>query len=244
MRYLIFLFIFLIAIPASANSLVDSDLDGVPDFDEENIYHTDIFSRDTDLDGYSDFIELNSGFSPLNPEPVRLENCDYDKDGLSDRMELNFNTNLTKKDTDGDGYEDGNEIDNGYDPLDILDVKLAKRIEINTGAQELSYFLGGVRMDTFPVSSGKAGMYTPTGHFKVDGKNLRAWSSYGLWMPYWMSLSHGYFGIHELPEWPNGAKEGEDHLGKPVSHGCIRLGVGPAEYLYNWTPVGTEVFIY
>ena len=121
---------------------------------------------------------------------------------------------------------------------------MPKRIEINTGAQELSYFLGGVRMDTFIVSSGKPGMYTPLGYFIIDSKHLRAWSSYGLWMPYWMSLQNGYFGIHELPEWPDGTKEGEDHLGIPVSHGCIRLGVGPAEFLYNWAPLGTPVFIY
>ncbi|MCK4554035.1 L,D-transpeptidase, partial [Candidatus Parcubacteria bacterium] len=70
------------------------------------------------------------------------------------------------------------------------------------------------------------------------------WSSWGLWMPWWMSLQSGYFGIHELPEWPDGSKEGEDHLGKPVSHGCIRLGIGPAEFLYNWAEIGTQVFIY
>jgi lipoprotein-anchoring transpeptidase ErfK/SrfK len=29
-----------------------------------------------------------------------------------------------------------------------------------------------------------------------------------------------------------------------VSHGCIRLGIGPAETLYNWTEVGTPVYIY
>lgn len=100
-------------------------------------------------------------------------------------------------------------------------------------------------MGTSPISSGRASMRTPTGHYGIDGKNLRAWSErWGLWMPYWMSLQNGYFGIHELPEWPNGLKEGEDHLGQPVSHGCIRLGVGPAEFLYNWTEIGTQVFIY
>lgn len=59
-----------------------------------------------------------------------------------------------------------------------------------------------------------------------------------------MSLKNGYFGIHELPVWPDGIKEGENHLGTPVSHGCVRLGVGPAEFLYNWTPIGTPVKIY
>ncbi len=237
--------IFIIPARTSANLLADSDLDMVPDTDEINIYHTDPHKADTDGDGYGDWIELSSGFSPLDPKPVKLEDSDTDGDGLSDRMELNFHTDLTNADTDGDGYTDGDEITNGYDPLNGDKAALAKRIEINTGAQELSYFLGGVRMGIFPVSSGRPGRETPKGHYAVDGKALRAWSSgYGLWMPYWMSLSHGYFGIHELPEWPNGAKEGEDHLGTPVSHGCVRLGVGPAEFLYDWTPIGTGVFIY
>ena len=244
-KILIFSIIFLIPFfSLRANDLKDSDLDGVPDIDELEIYYTDINNKDTDGDGYSDWNELVNGFSPHNAIPVKMENNDLDSDGLSDRMELNFHTNLTKADTDGDGYSDGIEIENGFNPLDIEKNKLEKRIEINLAQQELSYFLGGVRMDTFIVSSGKAGMYTPMGYYEIDGKSERAWSSYGLWMPYWMSLQNGYFGIHELPEWPDGTKEGEDHLGVPVSHGCIRLGVGPAEFLYNWSPVGTKVFIY
>jgi hypothetical protein len=230
--------------PVYANGLPDRDRDAVPDQDEIGIYHTNPDNPDTDGDGYSDWLELVSGYSPFTTGAIKLEDSDFDQDGLSDRMELNFHTDPTKPDTDGDGFEDGDEIDNGYDPLNVGKVMLQKRIEINLGAEELSYFLGGVRMNTFPVSTGKPGMPTPRGHFQIDGKSLRAWSSYGLWMPYWMSLLHGLFGIHELPEWPNGAKEGADHLGKPVSHGCIRLGIGPAQFLYNWAPIGTPVFIY
>jgi len=43
---------------------------------------------------------------------------DPDKDGLSNLDEYTYNTNPTKKDTDGDGYSDKEEIDNGSDPLD------------------------------------------------------------------------------------------------------------------------------
>ncbi len=235
----------LFCLPVLANGLVDSDRDGVPDEDEIGIYKTDPNSADTDADGYSDWLELNQGYSPLNLAAVKLEDNDYDQDGLSDRMELNFHTDLSNPDSDGDGFLDGMEIKNGYDPLSMEYVKLDKRIEINTGAQELSYFLGGVRMDTFSVSTGKPSMPTPKGHFQVDGKADRAWSAqWGLWMPYWLSLHNGYFGIHELPEWPGGVKEGADHLGTPVSHGCVRLGVGPAEFLYQWAEIGTPVFIY
>lgn len=232
------------ASPALAGKAPDSDRDGISDEDEINIYKTDANNPDTDNDGYSDWVELNQGYSPLNPGKIKLENSDYDKDGLSDRMELNFHTDLSNPDSDSDGYNDGAEIASGYNPLSAELVELKKKIEINTAKQELSYFLGGVRLGSFPVSTGKASMPTPKGKFSIDGKSLRAWSNYGLWMPYWMSLKNGCFGIHELPEWPNGYKEGVDHLGKPVSHGCIRLGVGPAELLYKWTPIGTKVDIY
>ncbi len=63
-------------------------------------------------------------------------------------------------------------------------------------------------------------------------------------MPYWQGLGSGRFGFHELPVWPNGYREGERNLGIPVSAGCIRLGIGPAEFLYNWTTTETKVLIY
>jgi lipoprotein-anchoring transpeptidase ErfK/SrfK len=33
-------------------------------------------------------------------------------------------------------------------------------------------------------------------------------------------------------------------FGFPVSHGCVTLGVPDAEWLYNWTPAGTPVWIH
>jgi len=233
-------------LPVLASAELDSDQDGVPDKDEIEIYHTDPNKADTDGDGYNDWRELNSGYSPLDAEKVKLEKSDTDGDGLTDKMELNFHTDLTNPDTDGDGHKDGAEVASGYDPLDPKsEAKLTKKIEINTGKeQKLYYFLNDVRLGEFKISSGKAAMPTPKGNFKIDAKSLKAWSSYGLWMPYWMSLKNGYFGIHELPVWPNGVKEGENHLGIPVSHGCVRLGVGPAKFLYDWAPLGTKVKIY
>jgi hypothetical protein len=42
---------------------------------------------------------------------------DSDSDGLSDVMESFYGTNALKPDTDGDGFMDGEEVDNGYNPL-------------------------------------------------------------------------------------------------------------------------------
>jgi hypothetical protein len=234
----------LLTAPVSAGTGLDSDRDGVPDDDEIKIYHTNHFNPDTDGDGYNDWQELNSGYSPLNPAKLKLEESDYDGDGLSERMELNFHTDLANPDTDGDGYKDGQEVVNGYDPLNPEPgAKLVKRIEVNLKQQKLGYYLGGVRLGEFPVSSGKNGS-TPKGDFKVVNKQVKAWSPYGLWMPYWLGLGRGLFGIHELPVWPNGYREGANHLGTPVSHGCIRLGIGPAKLIYDWAEPGTVVKIY
>ncbi len=226
-----------------ANNKLDSDKDGVPDEDEINIYHTDPLSPDSDNDGYKDWYEINHGFSPLNPAPLKSDKVDSDNDGLSDYKEFEFHANALNPDTDGDGYKDGDEIKAGYDPLNKNNIKLAKSIEVDLTKQELSYFLGQYRMATTKISSGKAGT-TPKGNFKIQNKSLKAWSPYGLWMPYWLGITGQKFGIHELPIWPNGYREGANHLGTPVSHGCIRLGIGPAKLLYDWAEIGTAVKIY
>ncbi|MCK5084031.1 MAG: hypothetical protein KAQ64_00040 [Candidatus Pacebacteria bacterium] len=41
---------------------------------------------------------------------------DLDNDGLSDEMEEIYGTDKNNPDTDGDGYKDGEEVKNGYDP--------------------------------------------------------------------------------------------------------------------------------
>lgn len=222
----------------------DSDSDGINDTDEEKTYFTDKQNPDTDGDGFNDWVELNKGFSPYNPaKGIKLDKSDADKDGLSDKLELSFQVNPLNRDTDGDGYSDGEEVKRGFDPS-VAGAKLDKRIEVNLKKQQLSYFLGTVKLGEFVISSGKPALPTPTGQFKIINKVPRAWSkAYGLWMPYWMGLGSGRFGFHELPEWPNGYKEGANHLGHPVSHGCVRLGVGPAKTLYDWVEVGTPVVI-
>lgn len=125
-------------------------------------------------------------------------------------------------------------------------IKNGKYIDINLSSQVMSIFQEGKLLDAFMISSGKRGMDTPKMETKIYNKFPRAFSkAYGLFMPNWMALvADGKYGIHELPEWPGGYKEGANHLGIPVSHGCVRLGVGSAERVYNFAEVGTPVVIY
>lgn len=121
-----------------------------------------------------------------------------------------------------------------------------KYIDLNLKSQIMTIFENGKLLDAYLISTGKPGMPTPQGTFHIANKTPRAWSRrYGLFMPYWNALvPSGDFGIHELPEWPGGYKEGQAHLGTPVSHGCVRLGVGPAQRVYEWAPIGTPVIVH
>lgn len=197
---------------------------------------------DFDGDGYDDATEIANGWSPYGAG--RLQEHDADADGLADADELARGTDPLIKDTDGDGFDDGLEVRNGYDPLDPEPKKLKKRVVVSLAKQELTYYLGDVAVGSHPVSTGRPGRPTPLGTYAILDKMPRAWSaSAKLWMPYWMPFIGTKYGLHELPEWPGGKKEGEDHLGTPVSGGCVRLGIGAAKELYEWVEVGTEITI-
>ena len=119
-----------------------------------------------------------------------------------------------------------------------------KYIDIDIGDQILAIYKDGKVLGVFDVSTGRYGMPTPLGNFKILTKERNHWSyKYKLYMPYSLKFAPGVY-IHELPYWPNGYREGVGHLGKRVSHGCVRLGIGPAETVYNFADIGTFIFIH
>lgn len=224
---------------------LDSDGDRVSDEDEIKVYYTDPYNPDTDEDDYDDFTEIKNGYSSHKPK-LKMEEHDYDQDGLNDKLERLLGTDLGNPDTDNDGYKDEEEIFSGYDPRNPKKgARMAgKIIEIGIKEQILHYKIGKIVLGESKVSTGSYQYPTTLGEFSIDGKVKKAYSKkWRLWMPYFLSMKNGLFGIHELPEWTNGKKEGENHLGQRVSHGCIRLGVGPAKKIYQWADVGTKVMI-
>ncbi|HZJ41370.1 MAG TPA: L,D-transpeptidase family protein [Candidatus Saccharimonadales bacterium] len=208
----------------------------------QSVYAAD--TNDFDGDGYADDLEIENGWSPFNAQPVKITDSDVDADGLNDSLEIQFHTNPLLVDTDFDGYSDFEEIDHAFDPLSTSTKKLAQKVEISLKKQILTYYVSGITWKEFSVSTGKPSMPTPKGTFTVVSKIKKAWSkTYSLWMPFWLGLDRGGIGIHELPIWPSGYREGENHLGTPVSHGCIRLGIGSAQYLFDRVDIGFQIFI-
>lgn len=180
---------------------------------------------------------------------VSAQSNDFDLDGMSDAEEARLGLDPYTPDMDGDGYLDGEEFRHGYDPRNPAPEKIEKRITIDRTRQQLAYAVGPYVLGEHPVSTGKPRTPTPAGTFRIASKQPRAWSNRaGLWMPWWVNFTGprapaGRYGIHELPEWRGGRKEGEEHLGTPVSGGCVRLGVGVAKRLYDWAEIGTVVDI-
>jgi lipoprotein-anchoring transpeptidase ErfK/SrfK len=141
-------------------------------------------------------------------------------------------------------------------PLKTLTAPAAARqavIVIHRGSNRL-YLYNGVRLvRTFPVATGQPIYPTPLGHFQIVVKQLNPW-----WYPptqdawarglkpvppgpgnplgtRWMGLSAPGVGIHGTSEpWSIGHSE---------SHGCIRMQIPSAEWLYQRVQVGTPVFI-
>jgi len=123
-----------------------------------------------------------------------------------------------------------------------------KKIVVTISTQNLKCYEGTDIVCDYTISSGFPGLDTPTGNFKVEQKRDVAYSAaYNLYMNWWMAFTpNEAYGIHELPYWKYSwgiVTEGANHLGVKVSHGCVRLGIGPAKQVYDWAPIGTPVEI-
>lgn len=126
-------------------------------------------------------------------------------------------------------------------------------IVINIAELRLYYLIHGRLAKTYPVGIGDIDWVTPTGTYNIGLKQVDpVWhvplslrEKYGVTtMPpgpdnplgaYWMGLGKSHYGIHGTPmPWS---------IGRPATHGCIRLYDEDIETLYRTVPSGTEVKI-
>jgi peptidoglycan hydrolase-like protein with peptidoglycan-binding domain len=119
-----------------------------------------------------------------------------------------------------------------------------KRIEVDISKQKLKLFENNTQVAEYRISSGTLTHPTPLGEFKIYNKFDMAYSQkYKCWLPFWMAFTQdGLYGFHGLPICGN-EKIGKTPLGRPSSHGCIRLDDNDAKEIYNWTSIGTKIII-
>ena len=116
-------------------------------------------------------------------------------------------------------------------------------IDIDVSNQRAYAMKGEQQIREFVISTGTARYPTITGQFQIYIKHLKA-DMRGVdlgvpWylpdVPYVMYFYSGY-GIHGT-YW-------HDNFGTPMSHGCINLTIEDAEWLYNFSEIGTSVKIH
>jgi lipoprotein-anchoring transpeptidase ErfK/SrfK len=125
-------------------------------------------------------------------------------------------------------------------------------IVIHRGANQLDLYNGVRLRKRFGVATGQTVYPTPLGRFQIVVKWKNPW-----WYPpaspwargqkpippgpgnplgtRWMGLSSPGVGIHGTPD--------SGSIGYSLSHGCIRMLIPQAEWLFEHVDVGTPVFI-
>jgi lipoprotein-anchoring transpeptidase ErfK/SrfK len=98
--------------------------------------------------------------------------------------------------------------------------------KVNLSSQRMQVYVDGAPRYTWPVSTARAGYRTPTGTFRPIAlvRYHRSTIYSGSPMPYSIFFLRGY-AIHGSYE--------TKYLGRPASHGCIRLHPSNAAALYS-----------
>jgi lipoprotein-anchoring transpeptidase ErfK/SrfK len=112
-------------------------------------------------------------------------------------------------------------------------------IEVNLSNQTLTAWQGDVAVLYTSISSGLAATPTVTGNFKVGVKytsQRMTGPGYDLPGVPWVMYFYGSYAIHGA-YWHN-------NFGVPMSRGCVNASIPDAEFLYNWAPEGTEVWVH
>jgi hypothetical protein len=239
-KIIIFIFLFNFICVLNVYAFSDLDADGLSDEQETFFYYTDPNNFDTDGDGYGDKQEIGNGFSPHKGGGAKIDENDYDNDGLSDWHEMWFGSDIGKSDSDGDGFNDYQEVLNGYDPTDASKIKkYTKKIEIDKAKQELRYIIDKITMKVFSVSTGNPGTETPSGAFSILNKVASmsyTGPGYSFKNVKWNMMFKSPFFIHTA-YWHN------DFGKRTRSHGCVNMRAEDAKFLYDYADIGTPVII-
>jgi lipoprotein-anchoring transpeptidase ErfK/SrfK len=142
-------------------------------------------------------------------------------------------------------------------PVALLEPKVTARtigpvIVIRRQSNVLTLYDGAKFERRFAVATGQTVYPTPLGRFQIVVKWKNPW-----WYPpaspwakgekpvppgpgnplgtRWMGLSAPGVGIHGTPE--------DGSIGYSLSHGCVRMHIPEAEWLFNHVAIGTPVFI-
>ncbi len=122
---------------------------------------------------------------------------------------------------------------------------LLRKIDVNLSTETLTVTENGNVVDSWLISSGRGDFATHTGSFtvnwKLDSQNMGNTDLTKAPFYYqpdvkWVMYFNGDEALHGV-YW-------HDNWGTPMSHGCVGMPEWRAEWLFDWSPQGTEVNVH
>jgi len=142
------------------------------------------------------------------------------------------------------------QTDENSAPADDQDIDFSSsedfKIEVDLGRQKVLVYYRDELIREMICSGGTEEKPTPLGEFVTSDKGLDFWSGkYNMRAYYWIRFNGDYL-FHSVPfdKDRNIIEEEYEKLGSPASHGCIRMELDDAKWLYENIPLGTRVIIY
>lgn len=125
------------------------------------------------------------------------------------------------------------------------------RLEISLSRRQVTIYKGKSRIKSYPIAVGRRGWETPTGDFRVrqmlqnptwihpfTGESIQGGDPQNplghYWIGFWTDGKNS-IGFHGTPN--------PESVGKPASHGCIRMYNKDVEELFHQVNLGTSVIV-
>ncbi len=121
-------------------------------------------------------------------------------------------------------------------------------IDVDVAVQQVAIMRGDEVIKTMLCSTGAEGHETPLGTFEIQNRGEWFFNErYQQGAKYWVSFKDwGVYLFHSLAMDRNQQVIPEEaaKLGQPASHGCIRLSIEDAKWIYENIPAKTKVVIH
>ncbi|RKD29548.1 L,D-transpeptidase [Thermohalobacter berrensis] len=121
-------------------------------------------------------------------------------------------------------------------------------IDVDISEQTVRVYFEDILVKEMITSSGMIGYDTPLGNFEIQNRGEWFYSyKYQEGAKYWVSFLYwGKYLFHTVPmdKDKNIIPEEAEKLGRRASHGCLRLKVEDAKWIYDNIPIKAKVYIH
>lgn len=139
----------------------------------------------------------------------------------------------------------GNSLYRAWNKAQTMTSATSYFITVDTSACRVMVFHGSkgnwVPVKSFICSPGKSSSPTVKGVFAVGNRGYCFGKGFTC---YYFTQFHGNYLFHSVLYYQGTFRKKDGRLGMHLSHGCVRLDINHAKWIYNKIPRGTKVYTY